>query len=89
MSDLPSREMVRHVDNIHDFPRYLQYVLLPLALAWQSGRLVDREAINYEAAEAFARKFVRPQSPFLGAPTLGWGATVKEIVNAAIGDGDD
>ena len=89
MSDLPSREMVRHSDNIHDFPTYLQRVLLPLALAWHSGRLVDREAIDYEAAEAVVRKYPQnpTQSASVGAP-IGWGATVKEIVDAAIGDGE-
>ena len=47
MSDeLPSREAVRHSDNIHDFPTYLLKVLLPLARAWQSGRLVDRDAMT-------------------------------------------
>ena len=47
---LPSREAVRHSDNIHDFPTYLERVLLPLAQAWRSGRLVDREALNASAA---------------------------------------
>ena len=49
MTDLPSRDAVRHSDNIHDFPTYLERVLLPLAEGWRSGRLVDREAIDYEA----------------------------------------
>ncbi len=52
MTDLPSRDAVRHSDNIHDFPTYLERVLLPLAQAWQSGRLVDRETINVEAVAA-------------------------------------
>ena len=44
---LPSRLAVKGGEAI-DFPTYLQHVLLPLALAWESGRLVDRKAIDYE-----------------------------------------
>ncbi len=47
MSDLPSREDVQG-EWVDDLPTYLQHVLLPLALAWQSGQLVDRETIDYE-----------------------------------------
>ena len=44
---LPSREAVAGGE-YGDLPTYLQEVLLPLALAWQSGRLVDREAIDWD-----------------------------------------
>ena len=50
MSELPSPEMVTG-EFYEDLPTYLQNVLLPLALAWRSGRLVDREAIDYERIE--------------------------------------
>ncbi len=75
MSDLPSREDVQG-EGVDDLPTYLQHVLLPLALAWQSGRLVDREAIDWEAAyQQYADEYG------LKTPEQS-----RRIVAAAIGD---
>ena len=57
---LPSRTIVNGGEFI-DLPTYLQHVLLPLAIAWESGRLVDREAIDYEAAYQWASDNFVPQ----------------------------
>ncbi len=93
---LPSREAVRHSDNIHDFPTYLERVLLPLAQAWQSGRLVDREAIDYEAlaryehtryrlaANAFYEEEIVPWDDLGAGSRAGLVAGVRHRVDAAL-----
>ncbi len=80
MSDLPTpKEMMNDRPWIGD---ELEVVIVE---AYASGRLVDREAIDYEAAEAIVRKYPRnpTQSASLGEP-IGWGATIREIVDAAL-----
>ena len=45
--------------------------------------------IDYEAAEALVRRFVTAPTNTYRSQTLGWGATVREVVDAAIGDTDE
>ena len=75
MGDLPSRELMQGVARgISMDPD-----ILAVVEAWQSGRLVDREAIDYEAAIKVAIEWL---AAYVGNPP----AVAKAIVDAAIGD---
>ena len=84
MSELPSREdtlvaisrwVGREPEVAYDLHPDLR-VILNAARGWSSGRLVDREAIDYGAAVELARTF----------RNLEWNArAVKAVVNAALG----
>jgi len=52
MSDLPSREFAAGIPDHYtaEFNEWVKRVAIPLAVYWQSGRLVDRKSIDYEAA---------------------------------------
>ncbi len=49
---LPSREAALYPteDDNDDYNQWLDEVALPIVAEWASGRLVDRKAIDYEAA---------------------------------------
>ena len=50
MSELPSRGLVKTGGgpNNLDFARWMEEVALPVLIAYQDGRLIDREAIDQE-----------------------------------------
>ena len=74
MNDLPSREAVQG-DFIDLGAR--SGPVCDVVQAYTSGRLVDREAINYEAAIELARTF----------RNLEWNhRAVRTVVNAALGE---
>ena len=78
MSDLPSRDKrSEHGTEL----AYDHAEFAALANAWRSGRLVDREAFDYEAAgEVFIHESGPQYNPASG----------RAIVDAAIpGDGDE
>ncbi len=73
---LPSREEIVHIRTNTD--RHSASILIAqLMTAYAEGRLVDREAIDYEAAIELARTF----------RNLEWNhRAVRTVVDAAIGD---
>lgn len=86
MSDLPSRERVRYRAKIWQGMwqgEDLNWPEITVALAYADGRLIDREAIDYEAAvEEWqnGRPGVGPVTDRL---------CVQRIVDAALGVGSD
>ncbi len=92
MSELPSRDdtlvaisrwVGREPEVAYDLHRDLR-VILNAARGWSSGQLVDREAIDHEAAMELARNF----EPERGQPGPWWWypRAVKAVVNAALGE---
>ena len=78
---LPSRDAIGNGGEFIDLLTYLQHVLLPLAIAWESGRLVDREAFDYEAATDTAVELLTVEPR--------WDASATQlVVDAALPDQD-
>ena len=79
MSDLPSRDFFNGNDITMSGDRQLIDEAVSVLDAYASGRLVDREAIDYEAAIKVAIEWL---AAYVGNPP----AVAKAIVDAAIGD---
>ncbi len=54
MSVLPDRDLAAIVPDRYtgEFSEWVKRVAIPLAVYWQSGRLVDRETIDHEVITA-------------------------------------
>jgi len=54
MSDLPSREFAAGIPDRYtgEFAEWFKRVAIPLAVYWQSGRLVDRDTIDHDVISA-------------------------------------
>ena len=87
MSDLPSRKFIKtNGERFKSLPRWVQEVALPIVVAYLEGRLVDREAIGYEAANEAATCWAAYLAGEISYP-FGSMVAAEAIVAAAIGDG--
>ena len=83
MTDLPSRDIISEALELAHISDSDGDKLMTIARAYALGRLVDREAINYEAAEVMLRDCPTYQP---GQNASAWS---RRIVVAALGGTDD